>query len=170
MRQKAELHAKSQRMKISPNLTLAEVSKSNTAIKLGIDNEPKGEHLNNMIHTANAIFQPIRNHFGKPIFVSSGYRSPELNKAIAGAASNSQHCKGEALDLDNDAVEYPTNKDIFEYIKNHLDFDQLIWEFGSDSNPAWVHVSYNKDKNRKQVLRALKVNGKTIYQPYTEKP
>jgi zinc D-Ala-D-Ala carboxypeptidase len=170
MRQKAELHAKSQRMKISPNLTLAEVSKSNTAIKLGIDNEPKGEHLNNMIHTANAIFQPIRNHFGKPIFVSSGYRSPELNKAIAGAASNSQHCKGEALDLDNDAVEYPTNKDIFEYIKNHLDFDQLIWEFGSDSNPAWVHVSYNKDKNRKQVLRALKVKGKTIYQPYKEKP
>ena len=152
-------------MKISPNLTLAEVSKSNTAIKLGIDNEPKGEHLNNMIHTANAIFQPMREHFGKPIFVSSGYRSPELNKAIGGAAT-SQHCKGEALDLDNDAVEYPTNKDIFEYIKNHLDFDQLIWEFDG----AWVHVSYNKDKNRKQVLRALKVNGKTIYQPYTEKP
>ena len=152
-------------MKISPNLTLAEVSKSNTAIKLGIDNEPKGEHLNNMIHTANAIFQPMREHFGKPIFVSSGYRSPELNKAIGGAAT-SQHCKGEALDLDNDAVEYPTNKDIFDYIKNHLDFDQLIWEFDG----AWVHVSYNKDKNRKQVLRALKVNGKTIYQPYTEKP
>ena len=165
MPQKAELHAKSQQMKISPNLTLAEVSKSNTAIKLGIDNEPKGEHLNNMIHTANAIFQPMREHFGKPIFVSSGYRSTELNKAIGGA-SNSQHCKGEALDLDNDAVEYPTNKDIFEYIKNHLDFDQLIWEFDG----AWVHVSYNKDKNRKQVLRALKVNGKTIYQPYTEKP
>ena len=153
-------------MKISKDLTLAEVSKSNTAIKLGIDNEPKGEHLNNMIHTANAIFQPMREHFGKPIFVSSGYRSPELNKAIAGAASNSQHCTGEALDLDNDAVEYPTNKDIFDYIKNHLDFDQLIWEFDG----AWVHVSYNKDKNRKQVLRALKVNGKTIYQPYTEKP
>jgi zinc D-Ala-D-Ala carboxypeptidase len=93
-----------------------------------------------------------------------------MNKAIAGAASNSQHCKGEALDLDNDAVEYPTNKDIFNYIKNHLDFDQLIWEFGDNQNPAWVHVSYNKDKNRKQVLRALKVNGKTIYQPYTEKP
>jgi zinc D-Ala-D-Ala carboxypeptidase len=152
-------------MKISKDLTLAEVSKSNTAIKLGIDNDPKGEHLNNMIHTANAIFQPMREHFGKPIFVSSGYRSPELNKAIGGA-SNSQHCKGEALDIDNDAVEYPTNKDIFEYIKNHLDFDQLIWEFDG----AWVHVSYNKDKNRKQVLRALKVNGKTIYQPYTEKP
>ena len=152
-------------MKISKNLTLAEVSKSNTAIKLGIENEPKGEHLNNMIHTANAIFQPMREHFGKPIFVSSGYRSPELNKAIGGAAT-SQHCKGEALDLDNDAVEYPTNKDIFDYIKNHLDFDQLIWEFDG----AWVHVSYNKDKNRKQVLRALKVNGKTIYQPYTEKP
>jgi zinc D-Ala-D-Ala carboxypeptidase len=152
-------------MKISKDLTLAEVSKSNTAIKLGIDNEPKGEHLNNMIHTANAIFQPMREHFGKPIFVSSGYRSPELNKAIGGAAT-SQHCKGEALDLDNDAVEYPTNKDIFNYIKNHLDFDQLIWEFDG----AWVHVSYNKDKNRKQVLRALKVNGKTIYQPYTEKP
>ena len=152
-------------MKISKNLTLAEVSKSNTAIKLGIDNEPKGEHLNNMIHTANAIFQPMRDYFGKPIFVSSGYRSPELNKAIGGAAT-SQHCKGEALDIDNDAVEYPTNKDIFDYIKSHLDFDQLIWEFDG----AWVHVSYNKDKNRKQVLRALKVNGKTIYQPYTEKP
>lgn len=152
-------------MKISKDLTLAEVSKSNTAIKLGIDNEPKGEHLNNMIHTANAIFQPIRNHFGKPIFVSSGYRSPKLNKAIGGAAT-SQHCKGEALDLDNDAVEYPTNKDIFDYIKNHLEFTQLIAEFPVNGNPSWVHVGYDRKNLKNQILVARKKNGKTVYENY----
>jgi len=149
-------------MKISANLTLKEVSKSLTATRRGIDNEPKGEHLTALINLANNVFQPIRDHFGKPIFVSSGYRSPELNKAIGGSKT-SQHCKGEAIDIDNDAREYPSNADIFWYIYDHLDFDQMIWEFGDDKNPSWVHVSYKSEGNRKQVLRASKSKGRTVY-------
>ena len=149
-------------MEISANLTLKEVSKSLTATRRGIDNEPQGEHLTNLIKLANNVFQPIREHFGKPIFVSSGYRSDKLNKAIGGSAT-SQHCKGEALDLDNDGRGYPSNADIFWYIYDHLDFDQLIFEFGSMENPSWVHVSYKSEGNRKQVLRASKSNGRTIY-------
>lgn len=150
-------------MKISNHLSLLEVSKSNTASRKGIDNTPHGEHLNNLISLAQNIFQPIRNHFGAPIFVSSGYRSEALNKAINGA-KNSQHCKGQALDLDNDAVEYPTNKQIFDYIKENLNFDQLIWEFGTEENPSWVHVSYKDEvNNRGQVLKAVKQGGKTVY-------
>lgn len=160
-------------MKISTNLSVEEVSKSLTAKRKGIDNTPKGDHLNNLISIAQNIFQPIRNHFGAPIFVSSGYRSEELNKAIGGAhkiikgeyVATSQHCKGQALDLDNDAVEYPSNKKIFNYIKNNLDFDQLINEFpDNEGNPSWVHVSYRADKkNRGQVLKAVKQGGKTVY-------
>lgn len=154
-------------MKLSKNLSLFEVTKSNTAIKLGIDNSPTPEHLTNLVQVANNIFQPIRDHFGKPIFVSSGYRSKELNDNTPGASITSQHCKGEALDIDNDAVDYPTNKMIFEYIKEHLDFDQLIWEHGDDNNPSWVHVSFtDKRKNRKDVRRAIRVNGKTTYPAY----
>lgn len=149
-------------MKISANLTLKEVSKSLTATRRGIDNEPKGEHLTSLINLANNVFQPIREHFGKPIFVSSGYRSPELNKAIGGSKT-SQHCKGEAIDIDNDSREYPSNADIFWYIYDHLEFDQMIWEFGDDNNPAWVHVSYKSEGNRKQVLRASKSKGRTVY-------
>ena len=149
-------------MKISPNLTLKEVSKSLTATRRGIDNEPEGEHLSNLITLANNVFQPMREHFGKPIFVSSGYRSDKLNKAIGGSKT-SQHCKGEALDLDNDGRGYPSNADIFWYIYDHLDFDQLIFEFGSIENPSWVHVSYKSEGNRKQVLRASKSNGRTVY-------
>lgn len=163
-------------MKISPNLTLAEVSKSLTATRRGIDNEPQGEHLTNLIKLANNVFQPIRNHFDKPIFVSSGYRSFELNIAIGGAhkiiegeyVATSQHCKGQAIDIDNDGRSYPTNKDIFWYIYDHLDFDQLIFEFGSLENPSWVHVSYKSEGNRKQVLRASKVKGRTIYTNFTD--
>jgi len=158
-------------MEISANLTLKEVSKRLTATRRGIDNEPQGEHLTNLIKLANNVFQPIREHFGKPIFVSSGYRSKDLNKAIGGAhkiikgeyVATSQHCKGEALDLDNDGRGYPSNADIFWYIYDHLEFDQLIFEFGSMENPSWVHVSYKSEGNRKQVLRASKSNGRTIY-------
>lgn len=148
----------SQRMKLSKNLTLGEASKSATAIKNGISNKPSGEHLSNLIQIANKIFQPVRDHFGEPILVTSGYRSQELNKIIGGA-SGSQHCKGEALDLDG-SVE---NFRIFEYIKENLEFDQLIWEFGDDENPDWVHVSYNGDHNRGKVLMAVRQNGRVIY-------
>ena len=145
-------------MKLSKNLTLSEATKSHTAIKYGISNKPSGDHLSNLIQIANKIFQPIRDHFNEPIIVSSGYRSKALNDLIGGA-SGSQHSKGEALDLDG-SVE---NAYIFEFIKNNLEFDQLIWEFGDDSNPDWVHVSYKTENNRGEILEAYKSNGRTRY-------
>lgn len=148
-------------MKLSENLSLSEVTKSQTAIRNGIDNRPSLHHQDNLMILANTVFQPLRDWYGKPITVSSGYRSPELNKAIGGSAT-SQHSKGEALDLDT----VSDNAKLFRYIKDNLPFDQLIWEFGDDNNPAWVHVSYSQHGNRGDVLRAVKVNGKTKYLPY----
>lgn len=148
-------------MQLSKNLNLSEVTKSNTAIRLGVSNEPTLEHLENLKLLANNVFQPIRNHFNTPIYISSGYRSEALNKAIKGA-KNSQHCKGEAIDIDMDGRGEVTNKMVFDFIKENLNFDQLIWEFGDSKNPDWVHVSYSKN-NRKQVLKAFKNNGKTSY-------
>tara|TARA_S200002703_G_scaffold7107_1_gene7525 strand:+ start:3129 stop:3587 length:459 start_codon:yes stop_codon:yes gene_type:complete len=149
-------------MKLSENLTLAEVTKSNTAIKNGINNNPSDEHLSNLVDIAEKVFQPIRDHFGVPIGITSGYRSLELNKLIGGSLT-SQHSKGQALDLDADVFGGVTNSEIFDHILNNLDFDQLIWEFGSGSNPDWVHVSYKREGNRKQVLQAKRINGKTEY-------
>ena len=146
-------------MKLSKNLSLSEVIKSNTAIKNGIDNSPTLEHLKNLEILAEKIFQPIREHFGVPIGISSGYRSKALNKAIGGSKT-SQHCSGQAIDLDADIYGKVTNKEIFEFIRDNLDWDQLINEY----NYSWVHVSYNEKKeNRKQVLKAYKSNGKTKY-------
>ena len=152
-------------MKLSENLTLKEAIKSSTAIRLGIDNEPKIEHLENLKAIAQNVFQPIRKHFGVPIAVTSGYRSEALNSAIKGS-SRSQHCKGEALDLDADVFGGVSNKQIFEYILDHIEYDQLIWEFGSDQDPDWVHVSYKKEGNRGQILRAVRKNNKTRYEVY----
>jgi hypothetical protein len=150
-------------MKLSENLSLKEVTKSNTATYHGIDNNPNEEQLSCLKSIAKNVFQPIRNELGK-IIVSSGLRSEELNKILKGSKT-SQHCEGKALDLDNDGdEELATNSEIFHYIKNHLDFDQLIWEFGSDKNPSWVHVSYQPNgMNRKEILRAIKVKGRTKY-------
>ena len=145
-------------MKLSKNLTLDEATKSATAIKNGISNKPSGEHLSNLIQIASKIFQPVRDHFQKPIIVSSGYRSKALNDLIGGA-SGSQHSKGEALDLDGSVDNFL----IFEFIKNNLEFDQLIWEFGDDENPDWVHVSYKTENNRGEVLQAVRQNGRVIY-------
>jgi hypothetical protein len=155
-------------MQLSENLTLAEVIKSSTAKRLGIDNTPTEEHLNNLKLVAKNIFQPLREHFKKPINVSSGYRSKALNDATPGSSPTSQHCSGEALDLDQDSMATGiTNKMVFDYIKNNLNFDQLIWEFGTDSNPDWVHVSYESSgRQRKQILKAVRVNGKTTYKPF----
>lgn len=153
-------------MKLSDNLTLDECLKSNTALRLGIDNSPTEEHKQNLKIVAEKIFQPIREHFGKPIYVSSGYRSKALNDAIGGSSS-SQHCHGQALDLDQDNRNTGvTNKDVFDYILMNLEFDQLIYEFGDAINPAWVHVSYNENKNRNKVLQAYRENGKTKYKLY----
>jgi phosphoribosylaminoimidazole-succinocarboxamide synthase len=154
-------------MKISDHLSLAEVTRSETAKRKGMSNMPTPEHLENFKKLATNIFEPIRKHFGVPIHISSGYRSKELNTAIKGSLS-SQHCSGEAIDIDMDgSANGVTNKQVFDYIKEHLNFDQLIWEFGTKDAPDWVHVSFESSgKQRKQVLRAVKQGTKTIYQPY----
>jgi len=149
-------------MNISKHLSVKEVIKSNTATRFGIDNTPTAEHLTNLKYVANHIFEPLRTHFGIPIGISSGYRSDALNKAVNGSKS-SQHCKGEALDIDADIFGKLANADIFNYIKDNLDFDQLIWEYGNDINPDWVHVSYSKERNRKKILRAVKGKGYINY-------
>ena len=150
-------------MKISPHLNLAEITRSDTAKRHGIDNTPTAEHLENFKLLADKVFEPIREHFKTPIFISSGYRSKALNSFIKGSAS-SQHCTGQAIDIDMDGSNGEvTNRMVFDFIKNKLDFDQLIWEFGTDFNPDWVHVSYVKGKNRKQKLKAIRTSGKTTY-------
>jgi hypothetical protein len=151
-------------MKISQHLSLSEVTRSDSAKRHGIDNTPTAEHLENFKLLAEKVFEPIRAHFGVPIHISSGYRSKALNQFVKGSAS-SQHCKGEAIDIDMDGSSNGvTNKMIFDFIKEKLDFDQLIWEFGSDSNPDWIHVSYTKTGNRKQKLKAVRSGAKTTYQ------
>jgi len=134
-------------MKLSDNLTLAEAIKSNTAIRKGIDNTPTPEHLHNMEMVALNIFEPIRDNFMTPLYVSSMYRSEALNKAVKGSKT-SQHCKGQAIDIDADIYGGCTNKEIFEFVRDNLDFDQLINEY----NYSWVHISYKVHGNRKQVI------------------
>jgi len=152
-------------MQLSKNLSLAEMTISNTAKRNGISNQPTAEHLRNLTLWALNIFQPIRDHFGIAIHVSSGYRSFALNKAIGGALS-SQHCKGEAGDIDMDNTSI-SNAEIFHFIKDNLNFDQLIWEFGTDKNPDWVHVSFSSSgKQRKNIIVAKRIKEKTVYQNY----
>jgi hypothetical protein len=151
-------------MKISQHLSLSEVTRSDSAKRHGIDNTPTAEHLENFKLLAEKVFEPIRAHFGVPIHISSGYRSKALNQFVKGSAS-SQHCKGEAIDIDMDGSSNGvTNKMIFDFIVSNLEWDQIIWEFGSDKNPDWVHVSYTKGVNRKQKLKAVRSGGKTSYQ------
>ena len=150
-------------MKLSTHLDLSEVIRSDSAKRNGISNMPTEEHIANFKLLAEKIFEPIREHFGVPIRISSGYRSKELNAKIGGSAT-SQHCKGQAIDIDNDGTSI-TNKEIFDYIKDNLPFDQLIWEFGNEDNCDWVHVSYVPN-GRKQILKAFKMNGATKYFPY----
>jgi hypothetical protein len=161
-------------MQLSKNLALSEVTRSETAKRRGISNMPTEEHIENFKKLAENVFQPIRDHFGLPIRISSGYRSEALNKAIGGAGKmvngkyvpSSQHCTGEAIDIDMDGTSI-TNKQIFDYIKENLNFDQLIAEFPVNGNPAWVHVSYKSTgKQRKQILVAKKVNSATKYIAY----
>ena len=149
-------------MKLTENLSLAEVTKSATAIRMSIANTPSATHLIALKEVSKNIFQPCREHFGKPLAVTSGYRSEALNEAINGS-KNSQHSKGEALDLDADVFGGFSNAELFNYIKSSLDFDQLIWEFGNNNNPDWVHCSYKTQGNRNEVLIAIKTNGKTTY-------
>jgi hypothetical protein len=154
-------------MKLSEHLDLSEVTRSDMAKRKGISNMPTPEHLENFKKLAQNIFEPIRKHFGVPIHISSGYRSKALNTAIGGSLT-SQHCSGEAIDIDMDgSANGVTNKMVFDFIKANLNFDQLIWEFGTKDAPDWVHVSFETSgKQRKQILRATKSGGKTAYQPY----
>lgn len=154
-------------MKLSKNLDLGELTRSESAKRAGISNTPTAEHIENMKKLATNIFQPIRDHFGVPIFISSGYRSKQLNDRICGS-STSQHSSGEAIDIDMDGSSNGvTNKEVFDFIKDNLEFDQLIWEFGTKNNPDWVHVSYESTgRQRKQVLRAVRVKGVTRYENY----
>jgi hypothetical protein len=151
-------------MKVSEHFALAEFTRSESAKRHGVSNEPTPEHLENLKVLCEKVLEPIRVKFG-PINISSGYRSKALNHYIGGSL-NSQHCEAKAADIDMDGMGSVSNTEIFNYIKDSLDFDQMIWEFGDKNKPDWVHVSYNGAKNRKQILRALKVNGKTVYAPY----
>ena len=149
-------------MRISKHISYKEATQSQTAVRKGINNEPDAYQLQNMQVLAEKVFEPLREHFGVAIAINSFFRSQKLNKAIGGA-SGSQHTQGRAIDID-DTLGGVSNKQMFEYIKANLDFDQLIWEFGNDKNPDWVHISYvSPTENRNRVLRASKKNGKTIY-------
>ena len=147
---------------ISKHISDKEGVYSITAMRRGIDNTPNEEQLANMKLLALKVFEPVREWVGGPIRVNSFFRSEELNKAIGGS-SKSQHCKGQAIDMDDTRC-HKTNAEMFKFINDELDFDQLIWEFGDDNNPNWIHVSYiSEDNNRNRCLRAYKYNGKTKY-------
>ena len=140
-------------MQISKNVSYNEAIKSNTATRLGIDNLPDQKQIDNMKLVADKIFQPLREFVGGPIKINSFFRSPDLNRAIGGS-SKSQHCLGLAMDLD-DTFGHKTNAEMFNWIRENLDYDQMIWEFGSDDNPACVHVSYvSPEKNRNRCKKA----------------
>jgi len=147
---------------ISKHISEKEATKSITALRLGIANTPNGTALANMKTLAEKIFEPLRKFVGGPIKINSMFRSEALNKQIGGS-SRSQHCQGNAMDID-DIYGYKTNKEMFDFIKENLDFDQLIYEFGNEENPDWVHVSYvDKEKNRNKILKAVRDKGKTMY-------
>lgn len=148
---------------ISKHISMKEAVYSNTATRRGIDNTPGEYELQNMELLAKKVFEPLREHVGKPIKINSFYRSAELNQAIGGS-SKSQHCEGRAIDID-DTYGHMSNADMYAFIKENLDFDQMIWEFGTEENPNWVHVSYiDPETNRNRCLQAYKDNNnKTQY-------
>ncbi len=150
--------------RISEHISYREATKSNTALRLNIDNSPSEYHITNMVGIAENVFEPLRKWVGGAIKINSMFRSDELNKAIGGSKS-SQHCQGRAIDLD-DTFGHKTNAEMFYYIKDNLPFDQCIWEFGNDINPDWVHVSYvSENENRGRCLKAYRdmEDGKTKY-------
>ena len=150
-------------MRISKHISYREATHSATAKRRGLDNTPNQEQLENMYKVAEFIFEPLRLFVGGPIKINSFFRSVDVNKAVGGT-SRSQHCKGQAIDID-DVFGHKTNAEMFEYVRENLDFDQMIWEFGSNNNPSWLHISYvSKAENRNRILRAVKRDGKTKYE------
>ena len=149
-------------MKISKHVSYKEGIRSSTATRMGIDNYPNATQLLNMSLLSEEIFEPLREYVGGPIRINSFFRSEELNRALKGSFT-SQHCKGQAFDLD-DSYGYKTNAEMYEFIKDNLSYDQLIWEFGTDENPSCIHVSYvSEEENRNMRLKAYKHNGRTKY-------
>ena len=149
-------------MRISDHITYAEAIHSNTAKRKSIDNTPSQAQVDAMKLIAEKIFEPLRKWVGGPIKVNSFFRSVTLNEAIGGVAS-SQHCKGQAIDID-DVYGYKTNAEMYKWIKENLDFDQMIWEFGTDMQPNWIHISYvSKEENRNKCLKAYKEHNRTKY-------
>ena len=143
--------------------------KSTTATRLGIDNVPNADGLDNIRITCFKVYDPACDYFGRRLPIASFYRCPLLNAKIGGS-STSQHCNGQAVDIDCDGLGTArvTNALLFDFIRKRLDFDQLIWEFGTDANPDWVHVSYNPGRNRREVLKAERIKGRTTYTPYVK--
>ena len=156
-----EATKKSKKKIISKHISYNEGVRSATATKLKIDNKPSDDILKKMVVVAEEVFEPLREWAKHPINVNSFYRCEDLNTALKGSKSSS-HIKGEAIDIST--LGKKTNGELFEYIKEKLEFDQLIWEFGNDVNPRWIHVSYkNKKDNRKEVLRAKYKGGRATY-------
>ena len=148
---------------LSRNFSVAEFEKSKTAVKHGISNKMNAEQIENAKLICEFVLQPLRDYIGKPIEITSGFRGVELNKLIKGSKT-SDHCKGKAVDIKFKVGKSYQNKILFDkIIELKLPFDQLIYEFGTDENPDWVHVSYRKEGNRNQILRAKKVKRKTVY-------
>ena len=155
-------------MKITKNFTLEELIESNTALRRGIDNNPDADHIHNLVALCEHILQPLRDKIGKPIRITSGYRSAELNTAIGGASRNgkptSDHCFGRAADIK--LIIDGENRSELLYLgilEMNIPFKQMIWEFGDKETPQWVHIAFDKENNKKECLRAYKDNGKTKY-------
>lgn len=150
-------------MNLSKNFTLSEMTKSETALRLGLPNDPEPEHLDNMKTLAEKVLQPVRDHFARGVKVNSAYRHPDVNRAVGGSTT-SDHCRGMAADIEIPGV---PNAELAQWIADNCDFRQLILEFYTPGIPdsGWVHVSYNADDNKKQILTAMKENGKTVYKP-----
>jgi hypothetical protein len=155
-------------MLIGKYLTLEECCKSATAIRLGIDNKPNQQQIIALQTLATNVYDKVCEKFLLKIPVTSAFRSKELNAAISNSVASSQHVHGEAFDLDLDGtMNGVTNAQLFNYISQNLNFDQVIWEFGTDTNPDWVHVSFDVGgRNRKNVFKAYRANGRVIYKPF----
>jgi len=149
---------------ISKHISEKEATKSITALRLGIDNTPNSTHRNNMVLLAEKVFEPLREWVGGAIKINSFYRSPELCVAIGSKTSSQHTCKnGAAIDID-DIYGHKTNAEMFDYVKDNLNFDQMIWEFGNEENPDWLHISYvSEEKNRNRILKAVRDMGKVKY-------
>ena len=148
-------------MKLTANFSLEELTKSETALRFGLDNTPNDQELSNLVALCDSVLQPIRDHFGKGVKVNSGFRDPEVNAKVGGSKT-SDHCKGMAADIEIPGV---ANADLAQFIVDNMTFRQVILEFYTPGIPdsGWVHVSYDITDNKKQVLTATKQNGKTVY-------